>query len=94
MKPNKEAILNQLKDIKNDMDIPIEFKCLGKMEDVYPDLPQEVLECYRTWIWQWKDDESFRIATCDLGNSYCSYICEGTTEELIKNLSSNEEVLS
>lgn len=85
----KEQILEQMKDIKNDMDILDGFKCLGKIDEVYPELPPEVLECYRTWIWEWEDG-SFRMATWDLGNSHCSFICEGSPEELIKHLPSDK----
>jgi len=81
----KEQVLKQVKRIKQDMEIPEEFVCLGKIDDVYPHLPQEVLDCYRTWIWEWKE-RKIRIATWDLGNGYCSYICEGTPEELVKHL--------
>ena len=85
MELTKEMILDKMKDIKNEKDILNGFKCLGTIGDVYPDLPQTALDCYRTWIWEW-EDKSFRIATSDYGNSHCGFICEGTPEELIKHL--------
>jgi len=81
----KEQIIERIKDIRQERELLAGFTCLGKIDDVYPDLPKEVLECYRTWIWEWKD-KSFRIATWDEGNGWCHYICEGTPEELIKHL--------
>lgn len=81
----KEQILEQMKDIANESDILSGFTCLGSIDKVYPDLPSDVLECYRTWIWEWHD-KSFRMATTDYGNSHCGFVCEGTPEELIKHL--------
>lgn len=85
----KEKILEQMKTINDDTEILSGFTCLGTIDNVYPDLPEEVLECYRTWIWEWHD-KSFRMATWDLGNGYCSFICEGSPEELIKHLPAKE----
>lgn len=81
----KEQVLEQVKNISMDEEIPGEFKCLGKIDEVYPNLPKEVLEHYRTWIWEWKELD-LRIATWDCGNGYCSFICEGTPDELVKHL--------
>lgn len=89
MQLTKEQILEQMKDINDDTEILSGFTCLGTIDKVYPDLPEEVLECYRTWIWEWHD-KSFRMATWDLGNGYCSFICEGSPEELIKHLPAKE----
>ena len=89
MRLTKEEIIEQIKDIKEDAQIPKGFCCLGLIDEVYPDLPKEVLECYRTWIWEWYD-KSFRIATSDFGNGYCAYLCEGSAEELIKHLPAKE----
>ena len=81
----KTIILEQMKNISEEMDIIDGFVCLGRIDVVYPDLPLEVLECYRTWIWEWYD-KSFRMATIDYGNCRCAYLCEGVPEELIKYL--------
>lgn len=70
-----------MQSVKQDMDMPIDFKCIGKIDDVYPTLPDMLLEnWYRTWIWE--NSEGVRIATWDEGNSWCHFICEGTEEAI------------
>lgn len=81
----KVQILEQMKNITCDEDILEGFTCLGTIDKVYPNLPLQVLECYRTWIWEW-EDKSFRMATSDFGNSHCALICEATEVELINHL--------
>lgn len=82
----KERVLNIMKQVEQDAEIPSGLHCLGKIDEVYPELPEEVLACYRTWIYEWYN-KSFRVAVHDSGNGHCSYICEGTPEALIENLS-------
>lgn len=81
----KEQILKQMEEIKVVEDIHPSFTYIGQIEAVYPDLPAEVLECYRTQIWEWKE-KNIRIATSDFGNQYCGFVCEGTPSELVKHL--------
>lgn len=75
-----ELLIAQLKSITNDTELDIlGFDCLGQINKVYPNLKTD---SYRIWIWENKD--GYRVATIDLGNTHCSYACEGTIEELIK----------
>lgn len=86
--PAKAQLFEQLKNAKTDSDIPRDFECIGNIEQVYPDLPKEVLDCYRTWIWE-SNERGLRIATSDHGNSHLSFMCEGTPEELINYVKTN-----
>ena len=81
----KTLVLDQMKDISKEAEIDERFICLGRIDVLYPELPAHVLECYRTWIWEWFDG-SFRMATVDYGNGQCAYLCEGIPNELIKHL--------
>lgn len=73
----KTLDLDLFKDIQTDGDIPAEFECIGKMDEIHPGLNDDA---YRTWIWENADGQ--RIATWDLGNSHCSFMCEGTESAL------------
>lgn len=48
MTVTKEEVLEKVKNVKTDEEIPNEFVCLGSIDEVYPNIPQEVLDCYRT----------------------------------------------
>jgi hypothetical protein len=79
---DNHRLADTLEQIQNDDDVfYLGFICIGKMTDLYPSIPEEFQEdYYRTWIW---DDKNKRIATSDLGNGWCSYLCGGSEEELL-----------
>ncbi|PFP65321.1 hypothetical protein COK00_12030 [Bacillus cereus] len=80
----EQQLLEQLRSVKQDMDIPDGFICLGLIDTVYPTLPDDLLtNWYRIWIWE--NREGIRIATWDKGNSWCHFMCEGTEEAILAN---------
>lgn len=75
-------LMEQLKGVGHEVDIPADFKCLGTIDKVYPSLSPDILDrYYRTWIWV--NSEGIRIATWDEGNCWCHFICEGTVEAIM-----------
>lgn len=87
LKMTKSQILEQSKNVKSYPEMINGFTCIGTISHVYPELPQDVLDYYRVWIWEWYD-KSFRIATEDFGGGRCVFICEGNPTELIKHVPS------
>jgi hypothetical protein len=73
----KSFILNSLKSITMDTHIPEDFKHIGSIRSVYPELEDKL---YRADIWE--NSQGLRIATWDQGNGHCDFMCEGTIEEL------------
>jgi hypothetical protein len=78
-----KKLITTIEDIQVDKDVArFGYLCLGNMTELYKDLPTNILEnLYRTWIWE--NQEGKRIATWDLGNGYCKYMCEGTVEGIM-----------
>lgn len=77
-----ETLKNLKMQITNDGDVDrLGFSCLGKIDDVYPEFPEEIREnWYRTWIWE--NNKGERIATWDEGNTWCHYLSDGSFLEL------------
>ena len=66
-----------LKQVKFDEDLfKLGFNAIGSVDDVYPNLT----EAYRIWIWE--NENGYRIATYDFGNTHIKYACEGTKEAI------------
>lgn len=72
----------QSKESFTDSEIPLNYHCVGKVETVFSnDLSDEEKENYwRAWLIRNLEGDSFII--WDLGNSWCSFMCEGTLEAL------------
>ena len=81
---DNKQLLEVMKNVKEAEGIPGGFQCIGNIEDVYPNLPEEALACYRTWIFE--HENGLRVAMSDLGNSHMAYICEGSFDQLKKQL--------
>jgi hypothetical protein len=75
-------LADSIKEAKRDDDLfYLGYRCIGKMEDVYPSLPEEHREnYYRTWIWE--NDGNERVAVWDVSNGWIDFMCDGTVEGL------------
>jgi hypothetical protein len=77
--------IKTVQDIKQDYHAAqLGYQCIGKMTDLYPDMPEPMHDWYRTWIWE--NDKGERIATWDQGNTWCEYMCDGSEEKLTEYL--------
>lgn len=83
---SKQELLESLASIEQEDKLPLGVLYVGSIDNVYPDFETDA---YRTDIWETR--EGVRIATWNIGNGHCQFMCEGTLEILKEYLEAQDK---